>query len=247
MASRLAVRAIGAARPCVRPSLPTTAFRTLPAAHTSLQQHRFQSNTPSDPKTTAQSIVDALPGNTPVAKTAILSAGASLSVVAISNELYVVNEESIVLISLLSVFWGIYHYLGPAYSQWAEGYIEKMRGILNGARDDHKKAVQDRIDSVSGVGEVVQITKDLFAVSKETAQLEAQAFELEQKTALATEAKNTLDSWVRYEGQQKQRQQQELAASVIAKVEKELENPRVLKQILDQSVADIERIVAQKQ
>ena len=45
---------------------------------------------------------------------------------------------------------------------------------------------------------------------------------------------------MRYEGQVKQRQQKELADSVIAKIEKELENPRVLKQILDQSVADIE-------
>lgn len=45
---------------------------------------------------------------------------------------------------------------------------------------------------------------------------------------------------MRYEGQVKQRQQRELAESVIAKIEKELENPRVLKQILDQSVADVE-------
>jgi len=50
-----------------------------------------------------------------------------------------------------------------------------------------------------------------------------------------------LDSWVRYEGQVKVRQQKELADSIIAKIEKELENPKVLKQILDQSVADIER------
>lgn len=64
---------------------------------------------------------------------------------------------------------------------------------------------------------------------------------MEQKTALAQEAKSVLDSWVRYEGQVKQRQQRELAETVIAKIEKELENPRVLKQILDQSVADVER------
>jgi F-type H+-transporting ATPase subunit b len=49
-----------------------------------------------------------------------------------------------------------------------------------------------------------------------------------------------LDSWVRYEGQVKARQQKELAESVIAKIEKELENPKVLDQILKQSVADIE-------
>jgi F-type H+-transporting ATPase subunit b len=45
---------------------------------------------------------------------------------------------------------------------------------------------------------------------------------------------------VRYEGQVKQRQQRELAESVIAKVQKELENPKVLQQILQQSVADVE-------
>lgn len=76
--------------------------------------------------------------------------------------------------------------------------------------------------------------------AQETAKLEAQAFELEQKTAIAHEAKAVLDSWVRYEGQVKQRQQRELAESIIAKIEKELENPKTLKQILDQSVADVE-------
>lgn len=87
---------------------------------------------------------------------------------------------------------------------------------------------------------------DISFATQETAQLEAQAYELEQKTALAAEAKSVLDSWVRYEGQVKARQQKELAESIIAKIEKELENPKVLDQILKQSVADIERIVAQK-
>ncbi len=45
---------------------------------------------------------------------------------------------------------------------------------------------------------------------------------------------------MRYEGQVKARQQRELAESVIAKIEKELENPKVLDQILKQSVADVE-------
>jgi F-type H+-transporting ATPase subunit b len=75
---------------------------------------------------------------------------------------------------------------------------------------------------------------------QETAQLEARAYELEQKTAVAAEAKTVLDSWVRYEGQVKARQQRELAESVIARIEKELENPKVLDQILKQSVQDVE-------
>lgn len=58
---------------------------------------------------------------------------------------------------------------------------------------------------------------------------------------VAHEAKAVLDSWVRYEGQVKQRQQRELAESIIAKIDKELENPKVLDQILKQSVTDVER------
>ena len=84
----------------------------------------------------------------------------------------------------------------------------------------------------------------MLTVAQETAQLEAQAFELEQKTAIAAEAKSVLDSWVRYEGQVKQRQQKELAESIIAKIEKELDNPKTLKQILDQSVTDIESMLS---
>lgn len=71
--------------------------------------------------------------------------------------------------------------------------------------------------------------------------MEAQAYELEQRTALAAEAKQVLESWVRYESQVKMRQQKELSDTIIAKIQKELENPKVLQQILQQSVADVER------
>lgn len=45
---------------------------------------------------------------------------------------------------------------------------------------------------------------------------------------------------MRYEGQVKARQQRELAESIISKITKELENPKTLQQILQQSVADVE-------
>ncbi|KAK4962146.1 atp4 subunit B of the stator stalk of mitochondrial F1F0 ATP synthase [Elasticomyces elasticus] len=242
MASRIARTAMGAAR--ARPTLP---LRTHPSLTTPLTSERYASNVPqTEPKERAKAILDSLPGSNLVSKTAILSAGAGLSIAAISNELYVVNEESIVMFSLLTTFWAVAHYGGPMYTEWAQGQVNKMKGILNAAREDHTKAVRSRIDSVKDLDGVIDITKNLFEVSKETARLEAQAYEMEQKTALAAEAKTVLDSWVRYEGQVKQRQQRELAESIIAKIEKELDNPKVLKQILDQSVADVERIVSAK-
>lgn len=132
------------------------------------------------------------------------------------------------------------------YKDWAEGQVNKIKNILNAAREDHTSAVKARINNVKELGSVIDVTKQLFEVSKETAKLEAQAFELEQKTALAAEAKSVLDSWVRYEGQVKQRQQKELAESIVSKITKELENPKTLQQILQQSVADVEKIVSSK-
>ncbi|CAI7571735.1 unnamed protein product [Penicillium pancosmium] len=240
MASRLAKSAIGAAR-----LRPTIAAR-VPAV-TALTSTRAASNVPAeDPSKKAQSILDAVPGNSLVTKTATISAAAGISIAAISNELYVMNEETVAAFCLLSVFTAVAKYGGPAYRQWAEGQVQKHKDILNAARADHTSAVQSRIDNVKEMSGVVEVTKQLFAVSKETAQLESQAYELEQRTALATEAKQVLDSWVRYESQVKQRQQKELADSIIGKIQKELENPKVLQQILQQSVADVERIMSAK-
>ncbi|KAB5530329.1 ATP synthase subunit 4 [Coniochaeta sp. 2T2.1] len=243
MASRLARTAVGAAR--LRPSLSQ---RTIPS-FTSLTAVRGAASSPvptEDPKAKAQSIIDSLPGSNLVSKTAILSSAAGVSIYAISNEYYVVNEETVVAFCLLSVWGALIKFGGPMYKEWADAQNLKIKGILNAARADHTEAVKARIENVQQMSEVVDITKTLFAVSKETAKIEAEAYELEQKTALAAEAKAVLESWVRYEGQVKQRQQKELAESVIAKVQKELENPKVLQQILQQSVTDVERIVSSK-
>ncbi|KAI3332267.1 ATP synthase subunit 4 [Xylariaceae sp. AK1471] len=243
MASRLVTRAFGAA--CVRPTI--IARNALPAIASSLTATRSASNVPAEePKAKAQSLIDSLPGNSLISKTAILSSAAGLSVYAISSEYYVVNEETVVAFCLLSVWGALIKFGGPMYKEWAQAQNEKIKGILNAARVDHTQAVKNRIEDVEQMGGVVDVTKALFEVSKETAQLEAKAYELEQSTSLAAEAKSVLDSWVRYESQVKQRQQRELAESIIAKVKKELENPRALQQILQQSVADVERIVSSK-
>ncbi|KAM0283640.1 hypothetical protein ACHAQH_002418 [Verticillium albo-atrum] len=241
MASRLARSAAGA-----NLLRPTVARRTLPAI-ASLTSSRNVSGVPAeDPKKKAQSLIDSLPGNSLLSKTAILSSTAGLSVYAISNEYYVVNEESVVAFCLLAVWGALIKYGGPMYSEWADAQSNKIKGLLDQARTDHAKAVQVRIDDVKQMSGVVDITKSLFEVSKETAKLEAQAYELEQKTSLATEAKTVLDSWVRYESQVKQRQQKELAESIIAKVQKELESPKALQQVLAQSITDVEKLLASK-
>lgn len=64
------------------------------------------------------------------------------------------------------MFAAIGKYGGPLYKEWADGQVGKIRDILNSARADHTQAVKDRIENVSQMGAVVEVTKDLFAVSK---------------------------------------------------------------------------------
>jgi F-type H+-transporting ATPase subunit b len=101
-----------------------------------------------------------------ISKTAILSAGTGISVYAISNELYVLNEESVVMFCVLSVFYGIIAYGGPMYKEWADATIQKYKDILYAARSGHADAVKARIEDVKPLSNVVEITKQLFEVSK---------------------------------------------------------------------------------
>ena len=107
--------------------------------------------------------------------------------------------------------------------------------------------------------DVVSLTEGLFALSKvscqpvavcgiwseyarqETAKLENDAFVQRQKVALASELKSVLDSWVRYEQQQKESEQTELAKTVISKVLAGLKDEKTQKDILTNAIGEVER------
>ena len=52
------------------------------------------------------------------------------------------------------------------YKDWAEGQVNKIKDILNAAREDHTSAVKARINNVRELGSVIDVTKQLFEVSK---------------------------------------------------------------------------------
>lgn len=76
---------------------------------------------------------------------------------------------------------------------------------------------------------------------QETTKLENESFVQRQKVVLAGELKSVLDSWARYEQQQKENEQVELAKSVIAKVLAGLKDEKTQKDILTNSIAEVER------
>ena len=206
---------------------------------------RHSSSTPTpDPKTKAASLIDALPGNTALTKTGILGTSAAAIIYGISNQLYVINDESILLLIFLGFSGLVAKFLAPLYKDFADARIKKIGSILNSSRERHVDAVKDRIESVSELQNVSETTKVLFDVSKETVELEAKAFELKQKVELAHEAKSVLDSWFRYEASLRQLQQKQIAEGIISKVESELTNPKFQDRVLQQSIAEVEQVLA---
>ena len=116
-----------------------------------------------------------------------------------------------------------------------------MKDILNNARSEHTQAVKERIASVEKMKDVVSVTEGLFAISKETAQLEHDVFVQRQKVQLATELKSVLDSWVRFEQQEKENEQAELAKTVIDNVLKSIRDEKTQRDILAGAVSEVER------
>ncbi|KAF9465566.1 hypothetical protein BDZ94DRAFT_1189015 [Collybia nuda] len=237
MASRIAINSLRAA---VRP-------RAVVALPQSLHARSMASSSNPPPEQRAAELVNKLPSSPNlITKTGTAVLGTGLIATAISQELYVVNEESIILLASIIFFTYLGKIIREPYREWAEGHIQRIRGVLEGARSEHTQAVKDRIDSVAQMKDVVSLTQALFAVSKETAVLESETFVQQQKVAVATEIKSVLDSWVRYEQQVKESEQADLTKNVIEKVLASIKDEKTQKEILLSAVAEVEQLVKSK-
>ena len=149
------------------------------------------------------------------------------------------------------------------YKEWAENHIARIKGVLDGARAEHTQAVKDRINEVGQMKDVVSLTEGLFAISKvsiprvrapllmthqlcllliqDTAKLEADAFVRRQQVALAAEVKAVLDSWVRFEQQEKENEQARLVKTIVDNVLKNVSEEKTQKDVLAWAVSEVDR------
>jgi len=76
---------------------------------------------------------------------------------------------------------------------------------------------------------------------QDTAQLESELFVQRQRTVLAAEVKSVLDSWVRFEQQEKENEQALLVRTVVDNVLKNLSEEKTQKEVLSWAVTEVER------
>ncbi|CAO3704006.1 unnamed protein product [Rhizopus stolonifer] len=222
----------------VRPSLMNASRQSLGVS--AVRHYTTQKEV--EPREKASSIINNLPGNSFVSKTGFLTLGTGLATFLISKEIYVLNEETLVLVASTGLLGVLLKYLREPFSNMADEHIARIKNVMVKAREDHKAAVQERIDEAGQMKDLVDVTKALFELSRETAKLEAEAFTLKQQVAVASEAKTTLDSWVRHEASLREREQKQLAAYLIEKINKDLNDPKIQQQILDQAILDLKNV-----
>lgn len=116
MSFRVAARRV----PTLALARPTVAPR---AAATSAATMRLYSDKPS-PEARASSIIDSLPGNSLVSKTGWVTLGTGLTAVAISKEIYVANEETVILVGSLIFAVLVGRAITGPYKEWADSQIE---------------------------------------------------------------------------------------------------------------------------
>ena len=168
--------------PCVR----STAVA--PQISPQLCPSRTLATAPPPPAERAAELIDKLPSSPNlITKTGTALLGSGLLAAAISHELYVVNEETVVAVGSLIFFTYLAkvcpilaslltprpslpvshpQILREPYRDWADGHINRIKSVLQSARAEHTQAVKDRISSVENMKNVTDLTKALFALSK---------------------------------------------------------------------------------
>ncbi|KAL1738449.1 hypothetical protein HDZ31DRAFT_78356 [Schizophyllum fasciatum] len=199
------------------------------------------------PEKRAEEIINNLPAKPSlVTKTGTALLGTGLAAAAISQEIYVVNEESILLAGTIILFTFLAKSMREPFGNWAQGAADRVANVLNDARAEHTNAVKERLNAVAQMKDVVSLTEGLFSLSKDTAKLESETFVQKQKVALAADVKAVLDSWVRFEQQQKESEQADLTKTVIERVLATLQDEKTQKDILTSAIAEVEQLVKAK-
>ncbi|KAI8929863.1 hypothetical protein BC831DRAFT_508943 [Entophlyctis helioformis] len=182
----------------------------------------------TDPKVAAQNIISIFPGGSLAAKSSSILVTASIAAYLVSKEIYIVDFEFFEMLCLFGAYYVWYSNGKEGALAYFEGKKQTIKNVLTQARANHKAVVQERMTHIGKLSDAVEVTQGLFEISKDIAKLEAEAYELKQKA-------NVRDQ-----------EQKRLATHVIEKIKADLADPKLQQTILQQTIADVEKLVASR-
>eukprot|EP00834_Sanchytrium_tribonematis_P008710 NODE_1134_length_2061_cov_0.390928.p2 type:complete len:209 gc:universal NODE_1134_length_2061_cov_0.390928:1541-915(-) len=195
-----------------------------------------------DPKTKADQLLNKLPATNTLRNTTTFTLLASATAFAVSKELYVFTEDSILLASFATIIAIMYKQGKPAYLETADAYISNMKKLFTSARENHSKLVSNQVEERGKLSNIVNETKSLFQLSKEMVDLQKQEFELKQQIELTQMIKQKLDAWNRFESSIAEGEKQRMLSNVMNRVDSELAKKEVQNQLFQQALRDLDLV-----
>lgn len=124
-----------------------------------------------------------------------LTLGVGFALTAISNEWYVMNEETLVVAAFLTAVAGAKTLAGPAIVKWYEDYKSNFIREQNEAEDKHIYACKMILDGFPA-DKIHKNLDEAFEEEKGVVELEAKARVMQEKNDLINKFKKNLDQLV---------------------------------------------------
>jgi len=137
---------------------------------------------------------------------------------ALSNEFYVMNEETMVAGCLLAGFTTMHVLLREPALDWLNGSIQGDLKAQNEAEDKHIAACQTLINSQSGSEHIVDAVKAAFTEKEELVHIEAQAKAILEKNKVAKDFENKLQALVNAKSEEEAKAYKALIDNVYGEV-----------------------------
>ncbi|KAJ3092732.1 NADPH-dependent diflavin oxidoreductase 1 [Quaeritorhiza haematococci] len=243
------LRAILQNRAGLKPVLSTLPRQVVASPAVSLiarSQYATDAKKRPEPKEVATSLINMFPGDSLVAKSGSVLVASSIAAFLISKEIYIVDAEFFEMFCIFGAYYLWYRGGKDGMIEYFNDRKSTVQKVLTQAREDHKAVVKERMEHIGKMSDIVDVTNNLYEMSKEIAQMEAEAYELKQRVAFTSEVKSVLDGWVRHEASIREREQKRLVTAVIEKVSASLQDAKTQQAILTQTLVDVDKLLKAK-
>ena len=194
----------------------------------------------------ANGLLDLVPGNSLLTKTGVVATGVGVAAVAISKEYLLLHPETIVLGAFAGMVVFLHQQLSPVVANELDTRADDIRKQLNVAGEQRKASLLSEIEATKGTTEVVAITKELFAITKDVATLQAQIRERELRRAIGAQFKAKLDYIAQLEAQKRILEQQKIVDNLRARISEAIQDPKFQTAVLTKCISDIESLAVAK-
>ncbi|KAI3632455.1 hypothetical protein MIR68_009561 [Amoeboaphelidium protococcarum] len=207
-----------------------------------------QVNFEDEHKKTAYKWLQMMPGKDDGEKSQNAVFATATTALLFGKEIIPYTGDTVYLIPFTIVMYYMFKMASPPIADLVNAVIKEEDKIWADSKSKAESKLESEIHAISGSGitELEDMVKDIFAQAKQVTKLEADAYKHQQEVEFYTKAKSILDNWVRYETAEREKEQRRIAQEVMDRVMAAVNDPKFADRYLEQCIGDIEQAL-QKQ